>query len=223
MYSKNIVFETPIYRGVSSPPATTLLDKSRYKNNGAITGATWTKKPNSIWNLYFDGNDYVKVPHNDCFNFVNKCSFSFWANFSSFPAPGNLRYVFDKGNLGASTGWMILIDGVNPYVSLLIGDGVSAPAAHSNVLVAGVWNHFVGTFEGRYEKMYQNGAWVHTMDFGAYITIANIATDLYIGCESAPGEYMIGYLESSRIWNIELSADDVLRLYTKERKQLFGA
>jgi len=69
--------------------------------------------------------------------------------------------------------------------------------------------------------MYQNGAWVHTMDFGAYITIANTANALYLGAEHTPGEYLIGSHGLWKIWNICHTPLKVARVFEAE-KRYFG-
>ena len=123
MSSKGLVFESSRITG-SVPPPAALRDRSRYHNDGVFGAAaaapSWVLSPGGVWVNGYDGGDYITVAHSPSLNFISTCSFSFWANFASFPAPGGLRYVLDKGNLGASTGYMILLDGVNPYVSLLI-------------------------------------------------------------------------------------------------------
>lgn len=221
MKSKNIVLQPRRYKGSVTPPLS-LEDTSPFGNNGAfgagIAAPTWTRLPSGLWVLSFDGaNTQIQVTNAPSLNFISKCSIEFWAKFNSFPAPGGLEYVFDKGLLGASTGWMVLVDGVNPYVSLLIGNGVAAPAAHSSVLTTGVWNHFIGTFEGRYEKMYQNGVLIHTMDFGVYITIVNVVDNLFIGCESAPGEYADMFFSPTCIYNCDLTPAQVYSRFQKDR------
>jgi len=201
-------------------PGAVIHDHSRMKNNGTFVGGlTWAQLPSGLWVAGFNMGDYIVVPHHVSLNFVKNLSIETWCKFNSFPAPGDLRYVLDKGNLGASTGWMCLIDGVNPYYSFLIGNGVAAPSVTSAVLVINTWYHFVATFEGRYSRMYQNGVLTDTTDFGVYITIANIASNLLIGCETAMGgEFLRGYLGMLKVYTYEFTPAQVRARFTATRR-----
>ena len=45
-----------------NPNKTYWFDRSRYRNHGTISGATWAQLPSGIWGLKFDGNDYITIP-----------------------------------------------------------------------------------------------------------------------------------------------------------------
>jgi len=55
--STGLVFDSE--RSLVEPPATVLHDKSRFKNHGTITGATWIRLPSGLWYLAFDATDDV--------------------------------------------------------------------------------------------------------------------------------------------------------------------
>ena len=59
MKSRGIAFDSDVSVG-TEPAAAVLEDRSRFKNNGTITNATWTRLPSGLWVLSFDGNDYLK-------------------------------------------------------------------------------------------------------------------------------------------------------------------
>lgn len=43
------------------PNKTYVFDKSKYRNDGTITGAIWKQLPSGSWGLLFDGDDYIEV------------------------------------------------------------------------------------------------------------------------------------------------------------------
>jgi len=63
--TKGLALEPRTYRTLVAPPAATLEDASRFRNDGAITGATWVRLPSGFWVLDFDPTappDYVLIP-----------------------------------------------------------------------------------------------------------------------------------------------------------------
>jgi hypothetical protein len=216
---KSIVFQSERSIGIM-PDVADIRDLSRFGNNGVGANVTYNRLPSRLYVKRMNGStSRIIVPSLPSLDFKkNICSFSFWAKFNSFPAPGQLEYLYSKGELATSSGWAIIVDGVNPYVQVLIGNGVSMPSAWSLPLRTGEWNHFSGTFDGRYERMYQNAVLTRNTDMGAMITIASSANDFYIGCRAdlSAATFVDADLTLETFYDFTLTAGQVLNLFESE-------
>ena len=55
--------ETVLYLPMQEGSGGKVYDRSGYRNDGTISGASWTQLPNGLWVLSFDGvDDYVECP-----------------------------------------------------------------------------------------------------------------------------------------------------------------
>lgn len=102
MKSKGMVLDlqSPRYE----PPPAVWYDKSSRKNNGTITGATWTKQSNGGYLLSFSGSGQgVAVPYA---GYKTK-TITFWASSNSL-APAAAKYALD--NSPGATGFMVRQD-----------------------------------------------------------------------------------------------------------------
>jgi hypothetical protein len=162
----------------------------------------------------------VVIPHNATLNISSATGFGleFWLNVTAFPAPGVLHYVIDKGNLAATTGWVAIIDGVNPFLQFAVGDGVSMPSTWSNVLRVNEWNHFFWTFDGRYSRCYQNGALTRNTDHGVTITVVDVVHDLYMGCRDDLTLFLNGYVDKPNMYQYVPTASYVLTQFESSRR-----
>ena len=71
----------------------------------------------------------------------------------------------------------------------------------------GVWHHVAATFDGTSLKIYKDGVQVGTTQIKTFNTTG---TQLSIGYRGIAAEYFNGNIDEVRIWNIALSADDIL-------------
>jgi hypothetical protein len=72
----------------------------------------------------------------------------------------------------------------------------------------GVWHHVAATFDGTNLKIYKDGVQVGTTQFKIFNTTG---TQLSIGYRGVAAEYFNGNIDEVRIWNVAVSADDILR------------
>ena len=83
----------------------------------------------------------------------------------------------------------------------------------SSHMIAGIWNHFVGTFNpGVSAKAYMNGALSATVTPSGVITAGTAV--VWVGGRSDAAHYFTGSIDEIRLYNAELSAADVTNLYS---------
>jgi len=57
--TKGCVLDVARQRGGAMPGVVTLVDHSRYRNDGAMTDVTWTQLPSGLWVLDFNGTSSI--------------------------------------------------------------------------------------------------------------------------------------------------------------------
>lgn len=178
---------------------TELKDQSLYKNNASITNATWTGNGKYDWAYYFDGNtDYIKIQANDVLA-GNTMTFSAWvkalAGWSSYPRIlGRQSYGFD------------IAVNANGYISFY--DWVWTAVSSGYIL--NNRHHIVVTVTTNDRKIYLDGEHIYTE---AGSTRTRNSWPIYLWSTYVPGTWFNGYIDDVKIYNRELSADDIQHLY----------
>ena len=79
MLTRGKILDVISQKGTVSPGTTTLLDKTRYSNNGAMTDITWTKLPSGLYAATFNGStSFASVTNVPCLNRTLSISFEAW-------------------------------------------------------------------------------------------------------------------------------------------------
>ena len=224
IYSEKFtVLAPPISEGLVGyfPFDGSAMDLSGTGNNGTISGAILAEdrynNPESAY--YFDGiNDYIEIPDNPTLHFENQFSFSVWINLQvakqwgcriidkavGSEPEGFILDTYDPG----STGRKLRFQGINHWTYL-----------SPTLLQLNTWYHIVFTFKDGMGKFYINGQ----LDFsaaGSNTTLENTSTPLRIGFDTGIrtgtdlDDGFKGLIDDVRIYNRELSASDVLYLFS---------
>jgi hypothetical protein len=124
-------------------------------------------------------------------------------------------FLFEKGQV--NTQYSMFFENPN-FVFRTMGS-VSNQSAYftaSTYLIVSVWNHIVCTYNGSSKIMYVNGIQVQSVAASGALPTGQ--TDQYIGRHSG-GYFFNGRIGESRVYNIALSAAQVLQNYnaTKSR------
>jgi hypothetical protein len=163
--------------------------------------------------IVFDGtNDYVTVPHHENLNMSSTLSAGAWVYYVS----GNGR-ILQKDDDGSSTYtrlWELGGYGGTMRMEMWHSDGTAA-IGYGNALTVNGWMYLMMTFDGTNIKMYQNGTLITTVNFPGNIRTGN--APITIGGRWSTGEYFNGRISSVQIYNISLTATQVMQNFNADR------
>ncbi len=182
-----------------------IRDKSRCKNDGTIYGAKWVQgKFGKV--LSFDGaDDYVDCGNNESLDITNAITIE--ARIK--PEKVSEARIVRKSPASSSTkSYMLLLDSVNRLWFFIYDNTATGyhEVKSTTALEIGRWYHIVGTFDGRYMKVYVNGVLEKTIDIGEIATIESNTDPVTIG-----GTYrkFNGLIDEVRIYNRALSGKEI--------------
>jgi hypothetical protein len=191
-------------------------DDSRNENHGIISGATFTRDRFDRYDaaLWFDGfDDYVRVPDNDILSSTdNKLTIAIITKVFS----ANGKFFLYKGDTRNNREYFMGIDSKGNANFGVVHQGESwGMYSISNLTQLDVdqWYHIVGTWDGSDMKIYINGNLNAVAS--APVVIGNYSSDLYIGSYGGdiPKYAISAIIDDIKIFNRDLSADEVLLLY----------
>jgi len=208
-----------LYLKLNEGTGTTANDESEYENDGTLVNSpTWVDgKYNKALDL--DGiNQYVScgtaiVP-------TGEITLAVWIKFDTPSEPYRNDSVINKMlDVSPYLIWKIGLEssdsGVTYHFRLDIRcTNTGNQVVTSNINVeAGVWYYIVGTFDGRYLKIYQDGVLYGTVDLGLIDTIADASETVYVGYEKANVRYFNGIIDEVRIYDRALTLNEIELLY----------
>jgi hypothetical protein len=190
-----------------------LTDKSSFKNNGEITGATWVKG-GFRHALQFSGESKVRVEDADSLNPVVPWSMELWfnpsitidKNLSGFPA------LIEKlsGNYGY---WLNFRDKMG-NLAVYIGDGARMASLFSNTRIweKDRWYHVAFTYDGKTGKLYVNG-------------VLDMQRDMDIKQAYRKGRFVIGerfkgLIGDVKLWKRTMTLQEIEQTYQVKKKKL---
>ena len=162
--------------------------------------------------LEFDGkNDYVNCGNDPSLDITEAITISAWVYFSAFNFSSYVEIISKYGIAPLAFELWVYNDG-KIYFSTVAS---SANAANYEFLSAGQWYHIVGTHEGGdggTTKIYING--VKSSNEGTENINTNTA-NVVIGSRHSLGKHFNGSIDSVRIYNRALSAEEVRYHYNR--------
>jgi filamentous hemagglutinin family protein len=198
---------------------TTANDTSGNGNNGTLTnGPTWsatvapTPQSNSQ-SISFDGvNDYISMPDSNALDIANgsPVSLSVWFNPSAL---GGKQSILAKGAYAVEWNYGVGFNGGNFfYARHNQGDNLSTGAA-----TAGAWQHLSVVFSGGQDTFYLNGVLVDSVADSGWQELPStygltVGTS-FNGLALTYSEFFNGLIDDIRIYNTNLTANDVAELY----------
>ena len=163
--------------------------------------------------LSFDGdNDYVNAGNDPSLNITDAITIEAWVKTTDTKA---IQFIAGHGNTGYE-GWFFAIDSGN-FVRLQVANGTVTKSA-SRTYSTGSWSNVVGIYDGSNIVVYVNGvAGTPTAHTGAidytgepYTWIGQIE-----GSGDDPKRFFNGSIDSVRIYNRALSAEEVRYHYNR--------
>jgi len=198
-------------------------DMSGNGNNGtwAGSGSHWTDGKFGKGGSFNGINDYVDCGTGASLNITSVITVGAWVYLSS--APTEIRYILGKRD-GAEA-YSIDIN-VNRGIRFSTFDGGNHILyTGDNVWPLNQWFHVVGTYDGTTLVIYING-----INVASQYSPGSISTSPYSfaignirGTTDYPGIYFPGLIDEVRVYNRDLSASEVSRLYTSGATKMFAA
>ncbi len=199
------------------PGNTTALDRSGGANNGVLTnGPVWsTNTPNGTGcSISFDGiDDYVNVGNATSLNPSTTITVSFWFNAAVYK--NAIPLGRDNGARNDSVyGFKWRASGV-PWWRIIDSGSVSHDLPLATIPTLGVWHHVAMTYDGTTMRSYLDGALNGTpLTFSATMLPSTSPTEIGRGIT---GEYFNGLIDSPRVINKVLTAQEIGKMYAKEK------
>lgn len=192
-----------------------IWDRSKEGNHGTITGATWRRLPSGLWYLDFDGSDDVDLGNPTALQITGALTILTWKKSLNW---GSKR-VLTKMDY-PNTKWQY---DLQERYSVITSNGSTACERYRLTDTSGdVW-HQIGLVyvPSTNLDLYTDGA-LDNDTLAGTIPAALQDTDatVYIG-RRTDGDYFIGGLALIRIYNVALTATQILVIYNQER-HLFG-
>jgi hypothetical protein len=194
-----------------------VYDYSGNKNNGTlVNGPTWVDGKFGKA-LSFDGvNDYVEIPDAPSLQITSAITISAWLKFPVGVASGKgvvQKYPFQDYD------YMLYLSSLG-YPSIYIKNpaGTAFSTGYYVNHRDNNWHHWVGTFDGRYLKIYVDGILRNTTDTGGTTIRVTSGQPLHIMHEWSG--YLNGTIDEVRIYNRALSEEEIKFLYQEGLKKL---
>jgi hypothetical protein len=175
---------------------TTVNDASGNRNNGTISGATWTSSGKYGYALSFNGsNSRVTVPDSASLHLTTGMTLEAWVYPTA--TSSQWRDVIEKGN-------------DNYYLfptPPAAGGSWAEPPLFGTSIPANVWSHLASTYDGARLRLYINGAQVASKSVMGSISVTTDA--LTFGSDPFYGQYFSGKIDDIRIYNRSLTAAEI--------------
>jgi hypothetical protein len=160
---------------------------------------------------YFNGNAYVAVSNNSKINLSSNMTTSVWIKVATLNTnTGQYSGIVSKWNSNALGG----------YIMRLSGDKIQNDNVNGSAIALNTWYHIVNTISSsKVPKIYINGVLNATgsalQNFNGNSDNVNIGVDYYT-MEGMTRSFT-GSIDEVRIYNKELTADEIKSLYEYER------
>ncbi|MEA2036685.1 MAG: LamG-like jellyroll fold domain-containing protein [Nanoarchaeota archaeon] len=203
-----------------------LTGQQTITNNGATTG----KYDSDFPVISFDGTNYAQVADSDSLSFGDGSSdsafsISAWVKSSDL---SNDFIILSKGVYNTDDEYRFIITGSKVYFQIY-DESVNScvrGAYYNTALTAygGQWIQLVATYNGvggssaeNGMNIYLNGTKINdsTQSTGTYVAMENLAHDVWLGRYDS--DYTNGQADDTRIYNEELSAEKVARIYNSTK------
>jgi hypothetical protein len=150
----------------------------------------------------------VEVSDDNSLDLTTELTIEFWANL--YPNP-TTRYILYKGNT-----YIVYVTTTNRLNLVLYIGGAQTFIFNTLVSCIEQYGHIAITYDGTNVKLYDNGTLVNTVAITGSVDTNNIVLSLG-GISTASSAIASGFLDSVKLYNTALTADQVLQNYNAER------
>ncbi len=209
--STGLVLDVASQVGGPQPGTVTLLDKSRFKNNGTMTNVTWTRLPSGLWVMNFNGaTSKVDCGSNSSLKTQN-LSISLWVRMNDFVG---VQYIL--GNCQRNVivnGFGLTFNGTS--LQLGVCDAAASDFLARVVPSGNRFYHFSVTV-GTVLVIYVDG-WASGVSAARTKTMV-FPNNLFIGYAPAGTAYQLdGQIGLAKIYNYALTPAQIRNIYARER------
>lgn len=195
-----------------------LVDRSRFGNDGAFTNITMVQLPSGLWVMSFNGaTSVVNCGVDSSLDaMVDALSLEAWVNFS---VATHHMGIIEK-NHAYDEGWGLTSTdpaGIIRMERWGLADDTTADS--TKAVNNGEWHHLLGSYDGTYSKVYINGI----EDGSQTKTVAGVEPvnrPCYVGWR-ADANHFEGYIALPRIYNYVLTPGQI-RARFDATKHWFG-
>ena len=157
----------------------------------------------------FRGAEYAKITDNSDFDITGDLTLSAWIKLSSL---GSQVHVIDR-----TSGYDLIISSTNKVIFGFYQTGLKFVTG-ATTLVADTWYHITGVYDGTNTLIYLDG--VQDAKSTSYTgAIDSVSSDIYIGSLSGSSQFFDGLIDSDRVYNVALTAAQILNNYRAELSQ----
>ena len=197
------------YYNFNDGSGTTPTDLTSNSNDGTMANmdasSDWVS--NTLfaqdYSLELDGtDDYVLITENSAFKPTSALTLSAWIYINDW---SNSDY-YTPISITQSGGYAFYLHTDDKlYFYIDAGGSYVYPSKDVSSVSSG-WHHVAGTFDGRYAKLYWDGALAETIDNGSTVSINYGTANLIFGAEPtssgiSAGYYHTGKIDEVRIWD----------------------
>lgn len=213
------------------PTPVFLLDALDYSGSGS----TWASSigPDATLNnspvyfsadptyFVFNGTDtFAEILHDSSVKPTSAITLEQWVTANNWSAGTASSFLASLScTQGGGYAYYIWEGSLNVY--LRSGGVYQIPTANVSSFANNSWHHIVTTFDGRYTKLYIDGALVDTEDMGSSGNAIQYDADnsLLIGAEAtgttgSGGSYWAGNIGLTRVWDQALTDAQVSQIYS---------
>jgi hypothetical protein len=186
--------------------------------NGTLVNGVTTTKLNNYNYFEFNGsNQYITLGNSSALKPTSQITVEQWLNSD------NWEFNEEKAGISNAQAGGYAIYTLNGGVQFWVyANGSYRKAITSSAGFSG-WKHVVGTFDGRYVKIYINGKLETSTDIGStYSIVYHPSNSTFIGAEAKDdgtpsGSYWDGKIGITRVYNSSLSYSDITNNYLASR------
>ncbi|KKU99167.1 MAG: Fibronectin type III domain protein, partial [Candidatus Jorgensenbacteria bacterium GW2011_GWC1_48_8] len=195
----------------------TTYDSSGAGNVGTWngSGSHWASGRVGTYGGQFNGtNDYLDVGNTSSLNITGNITFMAWVYLTSLPGTGQYRVI----NRGVDGGFGMYVgagdhpDDIECGIRTSNGGrAISSDGYASNIL--NMWTHLACVYDGSALRLYVNGSQIGSASASGENNVGGYNTSVRIGSDWLPGKFFPGRIDTVRIYDRGLSADEVRAIY----------
>jgi hypothetical protein len=198
----------------SAPNKTYAFDRSRYHNDGTISGAVWKQQPNGLWAPVLDGtDDKIVIPNSPLLDFerTDAFTFEFWFNPAPYDGDPDALYCTLNEAVGGVGIRSLCADGTVDF--RLTDNHTVSDIAITMPLTANIPVMITITYDGSSNPAgmtgYINGSFF-SFGGGQVLTGSTVTgRPHYIGCSADAGRFLEATIAIIHVYKDELTASEV--------------
>ncbi|MFA5133861.1 MAG: LamG domain-containing protein [Patescibacteria group bacterium] len=197
---------------------TRIYDKSGNKNNGTLTGTAEDKGKIKEARHFNGTTDWINIPNSSSLTFSKAVTLSAWIKPNYFnSSTTDYAVIVGKRLSEADYEYQLYTYLTGSLCFAFHGRAWDQRFNTTNNLVAGKWQHVVGTYDGSRVELYKDGVnfWGTDDVTGLHTSTGNVG----IGRRPDGGtaSYYNGTIDDVRIYNRTLSDEEVINLYNSTK------